>query len=202
MYGDIVPEDLQNELIRIRDSHTRQCFRVGEIVDEVITFNRTQGKTTELQHIYSAVALFAGRESRTVREYHAISRLFPLEIREHFHMLAFDHFRHAARLGGELSIQALQWAMEQTDELNRPATVDAMIARFSPPLPGEPDFPDELLQEGPAGLYSQIYRNVTASAVTAERWLASDIPDSVRDVLFKYLMACRAVIEVIPAKNQ
>lgn len=140
MYNDLIPTDLQDELIIIRDQDSSNSWRVADIVSEVIQFNVQNEHEFVMQDIYAAVAMFAGRSSRTVREYHHIGKFFAPELREQFGVLAFDHFRHAARLG-EQAIDALQWCIEQVDTLNRPATVDAMEAHFllpDPPMPEPP----------------------------------------------------------------
>lgn len=198
MYGNIVPMDLQDELIAIRDSNTRNAWRIADITAEVIENHILNHSTVALQDIYSAVGMFVGKASRTVREYHMIGRFFDPELREHFSVLAFDHFRHAACLGADQAIYALQWAVEQADTLGRPATVDAMIAKFSPPMPGEPEIPPDQ-EEGPGGIYSTIYRNVITQAMAAQNWLEGELPERVRAALHSYWMAAQVVISVIPA---
>ena len=94
---------------------------------------------------------------------------FPEEIREQFAVLAFDHFRHASRFG-EKSIQVLQWAVEQGDTLGRPASVDAMMARFAIPDPGMPE-PPPGIEEGPAGMFRQIYQTVSQQAQASKFWI-------------------------------
>lgn len=199
MYGDLIPVNLQDELIAIRDSNTRQSWRIADIVDEVISFCRTNNREAEMQEVYAAVGLFAGRASRTVREYHAIGRFFPPEIREQFECLAFDHFRHAAQLG-DRAIEALQWAMEQTDELNRPATVDAMSARYMPPEPGAPE-PPPGNEEGPAGIYDQIFRNASTQDQAADRWLGFEMDADLRAAIGAYQRAARGVINALPVRH-
>lgn len=195
MYNEIVPNHLQDELIAIRDSNTRQSWRIADICQEVIELDRKNGRETDLQIIYAAVATFAGRASRTVREYHAVGRFFAPEIRETFECLAFDHFRHAAQLGDK-AIAALQWAVEQTDEMNRPATVDAMVARFALPLPGAPEVPEEN-EEGPAGIFDQIFRNVSTQAQAAARW-EERLDGDLREAVEEYREAAQKVISALP----
>jgi hypothetical protein len=199
MYGDLIPAKLQNELIAIRDSSTRQCWRIADICAEVVEWNRANGQEIEMQQVYAAVGLFAGKASRTVREYHFIGRFFQPEIRETFECLAFDHFRHAAQLG-DRAIEALQWAVEQTDELNRPATVDAMMAKFALPEPGQPDQPGGE-GGGEEGIYSTIFRNCSTQAMAAERWLGYELSDEMRDVVHNYWQACLRVVKSIPQES-
>jgi hypothetical protein len=124
-YGDILSPEYQEELIALRDSLTRDSFRIGDIV-ALVAYERPDILPKE---IHSAVGAFAGKKSRTVREYAAISRFYPPEVRERYAVLTFDHFRTAMSLG-EKWREALDWAVEQTDRLNRPATVDSMETAF------------------------------------------------------------------------
>ena len=128
MYNEIIPDNLADELLAIRDSITSQSFRIGDIVIQIAASNQTFG----IMQIYSAVGMFAGKASRTVREYAAVATMYSLDIRREFEVLAFDHFRGAMKLGNRW-YEALVWAVKETDSMNRPATVDAMLAKFDNP---------------------------------------------------------------------
>jgi hypothetical protein len=175
-YSAIIPLEIADKLLAIRDSLTRDCWAIGDLTWEVIRYNQLNQTGADLQTIYAAVGMFAGKASRTVREYFALSRFYPPELRETFAPLAYDHFRHAACLG-ERAIEALQWAVSQ-DDLGRPVTVDMMQAHFSLPEPGEPEMP---IEQGPGGLYSQIFRSVSYQLQAASGWLRGELPD---DILF------------------
>ena len=122
MYNEIVSEEYQSELIYLRDQITLNSFRIGDIALEVIRQNKTYG----IMECYAAVGMFIGKSSRTIREYTAVSAMYPQDIRAEFEVLAFDHFRAAMRLGSKW-YEALTWATVG----NRPASVDAMLAKFS-----------------------------------------------------------------------
>lgn len=168
-YNDMIPGKLQNELIQIRDDMTRAYWRIGDICQEVKDYLLFNEQDFTMDGIYSAVGTFVGKPSRTVREYFSLARFYPDEIREQFSVLAFDHFRHASRFG-EKSIQVLQWAVEQGDTLNRPATVDAMMAKFAIPEPGMPE-PPPGMDEGPAGMFHTIYQSVSQQAQASQSWI-------------------------------
>lgn len=168
-YGSMVPDKLQSELIQIRDDMTRAYWRIGDICQEVKDYLLFNEQDFTMDSIYSAVGAFVGKPSRTVREYYSLARFYPEEIREQFSVLAFDHFRHASRFG-EKSIQILQWAVEQGDTLNRPATVDAMFAHFAPHDPGMPEPPPGLV-DGPAGMFHTIYQSVSQQAQASQFWI-------------------------------
>jgi len=122
MYNEIVSEEYQSELIYLRDQITLNSFRIGDIALEVIRQNKTYG----IMECYAAIGMFVGKSSRTIREYTAVSAMYQPEIRVEFEVLAFDHFRAAMRLGSKW-YEALTWATVG----NRPASVDAMLAKFS-----------------------------------------------------------------------
>lgn len=143
-YSDLLPMDLQEQLIQIGDEQSRMEFRVGDIVSAAIAFNRQNERAVSVMEIYSAVGAFVGKASRTVRDYHDVAAFYPYETRERFGVLRFAHFRQAMTLGGNWE-KALEWAVEQVDQLGRPASVDAMIAEFMPTMedmPVEPEFDD------------------------------------------------------------
>ena len=130
-YGNIVPTDLQDELMTIRDGLTHAAFRIGDILLQVIQ-ERPDAKLSE---IHNAVAMFAGKRARTIREYAAIAAFYPKSTRVIYDVLSFDHFRHAMQYGKKWE-EALNWCVEQIEVLNRPATVDAMIAHFETEVTG------------------------------------------------------------------
>lgn len=123
-YADIVLPELQDRLLAIRDGVTGQSWDLGDIALEVSRGNPGEKRTV----VYQAVASFAGVASRTVREYATIAKFYPPSKRLEFDALSFNHFRRAMRLDDPYG--ALGWCLDQTDELNRPATVDAMDERF------------------------------------------------------------------------
>lgn len=168
-YSSMIPDKLQNELIQIRDEMTRKYWRIGDICQEVKDYLIFTEQEFSMEEIYSAVGAFVGKPSRTVREYFSLAQFYPDEIREQFSVLAFDHFRHASRFGDQ-AIQVLQWAVEQGDTLNRPATVDAMLARFATPDPSMPEPPPDL-PEGPSGIFIQIYQSVSQQVQASRYWM-------------------------------
>lgn len=122
-YADILSDDLQNELLNLQSQTDYCAWRIGDIANEVIT---TGQKKTQ---VYKAIAVYSGRASRTVREYAMVSAFYPPETRERYSILAFDHFRIAQRFEDWEAV--LTWAVEQGDEIGRPATVDAVIRQFA-----------------------------------------------------------------------
>jgi len=145
----IIPDQLQNELFRIRDNETHDSWRLGDITIEIFEYNRLNATGAKDMEIYKAVGSMAGKASRTVREYYATSQLFGDHEREQFDMLSFSHFRIAARL--QSPMEALEWAAAQVEVTGKPATVDAMEAMYGKhSSPGRDDieymmgFPDAI----------------------------------------------------------
>jgi hypothetical protein len=131
-YSDIVPDDMQNRLIALRDSQSAGSFEIGDIALTIVEMNPEEQK----MDVYKAIGMFVGKASRTVREYAAVSGFYSRGIRIRYHALSFDHFRVAMRYG-EYWEDALEWAIKKTDDLNRPASVDAMEARADQYLSSE-----------------------------------------------------------------
>lgn len=185
MYGDVVPENLQNELISIRDCETLNGWRVGDICSEVCRYNETNGTNVTRQDIYSAVGLFVGKSSRTVREFHSLAQFFGPESRERYSVLAFDHFREASRLGPEQALVALEWAIKQADTLGRPATVDAMTAKFQPEEPGMPEPPPTVSGND----LEHMFMTVIRQEGMIRGWMGMGYPAQVQSKLETYLQA-------------
>ena len=125
-YGDIVPAELQDELIHIRDQHTDSAWMIGDIclmIKDLI--DQEKKHYIGMMDIYSAVGSFAGKSSRTIREYAMIAKFFPKEIREAYGILSINHFRKAHSVGTLWRV-ALEWCIEITEMTGRPATVDAL----------------------------------------------------------------------------
>lgn len=133
MYSEIVPSDIQDELITLRDNLTRSSFRIGDIALQIIA-----GTQYGVEAVYSAVGSFVGKSSRTIREYASVSAFYPDEVRQMYDLLSFDHFRVAMRFGSNW-LEALEWSVSQVEEVNRPATVDAMVAEFATPKVTTPE---------------------------------------------------------------
>jgi len=130
-YNDIIPEDVQQQLIALRDAITQIGWLVGDLTNYVIRWNADSGKWVTKDVIYSAVGNLVGKAARTVREYAMMSAFYTVEHREAYEILAFDHFREAMKLG-DCWREALEWCVKHAETHGgRPATVDAMIAKFT-----------------------------------------------------------------------
>jgi hypothetical protein len=125
-YGAVLSNNAQEELMQMRDDFSNLSWRTGDIANREI--NIQVDKRVTRSFIYSAVASFIGKKGRTVREYAMIANMFPPNARKKYDVLTFDHFRHASRLDNPED--ALDWCINQVEELGRPATVDAMIMQF------------------------------------------------------------------------
>lgn len=185
MYSDIVPEDLANRLIAIRDAVTKNSWELGDICSTVCKYNEANQTNVTRQDIYSAVGVFVGKSSRTVREFHALAQFYGPESRSRFAPLAFDHFREASRLGPEQALIALEWAIKQTDTLGRPATVDAMTAKFQPEEPGEPEAPEAVKGSDLEHMMVTVMRQEGM----IRGWMAMGYPGQVQSKLEAYLQA-------------
>ena len=190
MYSEIIPGAIQDRLLILRDAVTDLSWQIGDITHEIFRWNHIKGTDYTREQICSAVGSFVGKKSRTVREYQYLSILFPEVLRERFNMLAFAHFRQAATLGTQAdAIKALEWAVAQTDFVGRPATVDAMIAQFSPPPPGEPEAPPSI-QQTPLEM---IYQTVSRQVDLVNGWIGYDLPGPVKMALAEYYKAARVL---------
>lgn len=130
-YSEIVPDDVQEELISIRDSISDSMWRIGDITNALIVVHKSTQTDLGTMAIYSAVGLFVGKAGRTVREYASIAKFFAPHTRMEYEVLSFDHFRVAMRFGS-IWRRVLEWAIgDGADLYGRPASVDAILAKFA-----------------------------------------------------------------------
>jgi hypothetical protein len=85
----IIPMEIQHELIEMRDRHTRDYFRIGDIVNKLAT--KYKGQLTKAR-IERAVGSFVGKTERTCRYYSETAMFYPREVREEYDVLPFSHF--------------------------------------------------------------------------------------------------------------
>lgn len=127
-YSAVLSPDGEQELMVLRDTKTLIGWRLGDIANAEA--NAPRNTTVPRSAVWAACASIVGASARTVREYAHIAAIFPQDARDEFAVLAFDHFRQAARLECN-PLDALRWCIEQSLLLGRPATVDAMVAKFA-----------------------------------------------------------------------
>jgi hypothetical protein len=123
-YSNLIPAELDNELIQIGESTTEGMFRIGEIANYIAD----QTPDTKKEFIYSAVGSRCGKGKRTVREFADIEKFFHDAWRS-YEVLSFDHFRQAYKHRKTNWQEMLDWAV--VHESGRPQTVDAMIKEFA-----------------------------------------------------------------------
>ncbi len=123
-YSNLIPAELDNELIQIGESTTEGMFRIGEIANYIAD----QTPDTKKEFIYSAVGSRCGKGKRTVREFADIEKFFHDSWRS-YEILSFDHFRQAYKRRGDNWGEMLEWAV--SSDSGRPQTVDAMVSQFA-----------------------------------------------------------------------
>jgi hypothetical protein len=123
-YTNLIPTELDNELIQIGESTTEGMFRIGEIANYIAN----QAPDTKKEFIYSAVGSRCGKGKRTVREFADVEKFFHDEWRS-YEVLSFDHFRQAYKRRDENWREMLEWAV--SSDSGRPQTVDTMVKEFA-----------------------------------------------------------------------
>lgn len=123
-YSNLIPAELDNELIQIGESTTEGMFRIGEIANYI----SDQTPDTKKEFIYSAVGSRCGKGKRTVREFADVEKFFHDTWRS-YEVLSFDHFRQAYKCRDDNWQEMLEWAV--SSDSGRPQTVDAMVSQFA-----------------------------------------------------------------------
>lgn len=99
--NDIVPQDMQNQLMYWRDIFRAGQFFIGDCAAQLIEENATAGHRYTQEQICKAIGYWCGRSARTVRYYYETAVFFPQEAREEYDTLPFSHFVFARQLGDQ-----------------------------------------------------------------------------------------------------
>lgn len=113
--SDIVPDEVQNELIRWRDVFSAGAFNIGDIANKMIERASGQGWVVTNDRIYRAVGKFCGKSGRTIRYYAETSAFYPANIRNKFEVLPFSHFVFARTKCSEWET-VLEYAAENPEK--------------------------------------------------------------------------------------
>lgn len=96
--ADIVPDDLQNELIHYRDLRRKNSFAIGDIANQLVERSAYLGFPVTDQRVFQAVGRYCDLRPRTVRYCAETSAFFDERVREEYDMLPFSHFVFARSL--------------------------------------------------------------------------------------------------------
>jgi len=149
--SDIVPDEVQAELITWRDAFTTGGFMIGDIANEMIVRAASNKWAVTNDRIYRAVGKFCGKSGRTIRYYAETSAFYSVNIRNEYDVLPFSHFVYARTKGKEWE-SVLIFAAEHPE-----VSLSEVMAHFSYVA----QFPQEQGQDGEVGEkmreYSQNY---------------------------------------------
>lgn len=97
--SDLVPDDVQSELIMIRSKLTENYFRIGDIANRLVLEAIKSKSGVRASRIHKAVARFAGKSGRTVRYYAENAAFYSNTGRQLWHYLPFSFFDFARGFG-------------------------------------------------------------------------------------------------------
>ena len=133
MYNEIVPKNLQEELIQIGEDITKNTFRIGDIVIAVMGFVSINGLGYTKSNVWRAVGSFIGKAAATVRGYEALALFYPQSVRKEYEILSASHFRKAMEIDSATDYEwraVLEYAVKKIEDYGRPATVDELTRVF------------------------------------------------------------------------
>jgi hypothetical protein len=94
--SELIPDELQVELISLREKKRDIYFRIGDIANELILMHRG---TSSNNKIYQAMSQYCDSAPRTIRYYAETASFFPQDVRDQFDVLPFSHFDLARNYG-------------------------------------------------------------------------------------------------------
>lgn len=125
--ADIVPDEIQGELINWRDTFSLGAFRIGDIANKLVKRAISLGWVVTNDRIYKAVGKFCGKSGRTVRYYAETSAFYSEDIRSLYDVLPFSHFVFARAHGDDWE-SVLIYAAENPEK-----SLSEITAYFSHP---------------------------------------------------------------------
>lgn len=115
--NDLIPDEVQERLIYLRDIDREISFEIGDIANNAIRSVAAKDILVPDQRIFEAIGNFCGRRPRTVRYYYETARFYDQEARKKYDILSFSHFVAARTYGDdgwesflELSMLHPQWS--------------------------------------------------------------------------------------------
>lgn len=129
-YSDVIPQNLQDKLLALRDDISRNFWSIGDIGIMVCNYVDDNEMYVSRDFIWSAIGSYAGLAARTVREYYRVAKFFKQETRDKYEVLSFSHFMFASRFPDYWE-EVLEYAVSETDKLGRPATIDKLDVVFT-----------------------------------------------------------------------
>lgn len=133
--GQLIPDETQAELITIRDRNLQDCFRIGDIANEMVERAAEIGFKVQAYRVRRAVGRFAGKTERTVRYYSETAAYYVANDRTHYDILPFSHFVFARSMGVRWR-EVLDYSME-----NPSVTVSELQRHFLEDYQGDPGAP-------------------------------------------------------------
>ena len=95
--AEIVPDDVQCELIMLREKKRDIFFRIGDIANELILLHKG---TVSNKKVYKSVSKYCDSSPRTIRYYAETAAFFPQAMRDKYDVLPFSHFDLARNYNG------------------------------------------------------------------------------------------------------
>jgi len=157
----IIPDEILNELIALRDAMNLTSWRVGDITNEILLAHRTSGSGTKSSDIERAVSLVTGKSVHSIRLYRRVSAFYPVHVRQKYNVLTLSHFVRA--MADENWQEYLENAMSEFEKYGIPPAVDTFRKTNKKAYPIERIYIDENLPENMMTLIEEFKRLMTAA---------------------------------------
>lgn len=135
-YTNILSPEIVQTCLQVREDLSSTKWLIGDMVLKIAEMHALAMNGFQARDVCKAMAAFIGVRAVEVIEMARMSKKFPQEVRDQRPTLSWGYFQRAYLFGKE-SDQVLDWAEAQTDELNRPASLDAVTVVMSAPDPSK-----------------------------------------------------------------
>lgn len=133
MYNDLIPLHLQEELIQIGEDLSRQIFRVGDIIINIVDYVSANNMPYTKRDVWRAVGAFIGKSVASVRTYESLSAFYSKKTRREYEILSVGHFKEAMKIDAATEHKwrtVLDYAVDRIDVYGRPASIDELRKVF------------------------------------------------------------------------
>jgi hypothetical protein len=178
-YSKIVSGQAVDIALALAQKHDEAMWGIGDLALALIHASKASGSSLTPRDVCKAVGAYTGLRSQEVTNLVLTSNCFTEDRRlDAGHgVLSYGHYYRAMQCPNPR--EALQWCLDQIDELGRPASLDAMTIVFKP---GVGKQPEELPESDEPAAVAAAKRGTRRKARRLIKQLVSDLVEDKLDV--------------------
>lgn len=137
-YQNILNKDIIEMLLQMRNDRSNSNWTIGNLVVQITKAHQEAQDGYMLKDVAKAVAAMIGETTQAVLEMAKVRLAYSDEQMDQHQTLTWSYYQRASLFGVD-RMSVLQWAEDQVDEVNRPASLDAVIVNMGNPNTHAPE---------------------------------------------------------------